>query len=369
MSDLGDIIALASRFAVQGTPAAAEPFHGGHIHESYRVSCRWGDTDSEYLLQQINTVVFPHPELVMENIRRVTGHIEQRLRSQGVQDLDRRVLGLVPTHNGEVCVRDERGSCWRLYRFIGRSHSREMVETPRQAEEAGRAFGTLQWLLSDWAGSRLHETIPGFHDTPMRFAALEQAITADAFGRTTGVRTEIDFILRYRPLAGTLLDLHRRDVIPERIVHNDAKISNILFDAATDETLCVVDLDTVMPGLSLYDFGDMVRSMTCTAAEDESDLSKVRVDLALFEALARGYIGVAYGFLTAAEREHLVLAGRLIVLEQAVRFLTDYLRGDCYYRTTRPGHNLDRCRTQLKLYESLTEHESRMEAIVGHLQR
>ncbi|HVP12502.1 MAG TPA: aminoglycoside phosphotransferase family protein [Phycisphaerae bacterium] len=367
MSNPGDIIAVASRFAIQGRPVAAQPFSGGHIHESYLVSSRWSGQTAEYLLQRINTVVFPRPEQVVSNIRRVTSHIADNLRSRGVHDLDRRVLKLIPVSTGETFLRDDRGSCWRVYRFIGGSHSRQTVRTARQAEDAGRAFGMFQRLLSDWPGSRLHETIPGFHDTSARFRVMEQAIQADAAGRAAAVQEEIGLLMRHQALAGVLLDLHHVGAIPERIVHNDAKISNILFDDSTGEALCVVDLDTVMPGLSLYDFGDMVRSMTCTAAEDEPDTSKVKVRLSFFEALARGYLGVVGEFLTGAEREHLVVAGKLIVLEQAVRFLTDYLNGDCYYRTNRPGHNLDRCRTQLKLLESLDENEARLTEIVAGL--
>jgi len=205
----------------------------------------------------------------------------------------------------------------------------------------------------------LHETIPGFHDTPSRFAALERATQADPRRRTAEARREIECAFLHRSLAGVLLDLHKAGEIPERVVHNDAKISNVLFDGTTGAALCVVDLDTVMPGLAVYDFGDMVRSMTCPAAEDETDLSRVEVQMPLFEALARGYLEAAT-FLTPAERVHLVTAGKLITLEQGVRFLTDFLNGDTYYRTQRSSQNLDRCRTQFKLAESIIQNEAQM---------
>ena len=237
-------------------------------------------------------------------------------------------------------------------------------QTPAQAEQAGRAFGEFQSLLADLPAPRLHETIPDFHNTPLRYAALERAIAADACGRVAAAQPEIEFVGRRRALAPALLDLHRAGEIPERIVHNDAKITNVLLDAATGAGLCVVDLDTVMPGLSLYDFGDMVRTMTSPTAEDETDLSQVEVQLPLFEALARGYLAAAGCFLNAAERAQLVTAGKLITLEQGVRFLTDFLSGDTYYKTQRPDQNLDRCRTQLKLVASLERHEVALTRLV-----
>ena len=274
------------------------------------------------------------------------------------------MLTLVPTHAGEPYHRDVDGSYWRLYPFIESTRVHEVVETAEQAREAGRAFGAFQRLLADLPGPRLHETIPDFHNTPLRFEALERAVQADACNRAAAAKAEIEFAARHRVLAGLLLDAHRRREIPERVVHNDAKISNVLFDQTTGEALCVTDLDTVMPGVALYDFGDMVRSMTCAAAEDETDLSKVEVRMPLFEALARGYLETAGAFLTPAERRQLVFAGKLITLEQGVRFLADFLNGDTYYKTQRPDHNLDRCRSQFKLLESIEQHEALMNRFV-----
>jgi aminoglycoside phosphotransferase (APT) family kinase protein len=277
------------------------------------------------------------------------------------------VLTLVPTHAGEPYHRDAAGGCWRLYRFIEGTRVCEAVETPQQAEFVGRAFGAFQFLLTDFAGPRLHETIPGFHNTPSRYEALDRAVQTDSCNRAAAARAEIDLADRYRPLAGVLLDLHQAGEIPERIAHNDAKISNVLLDETTGEALCVVDLDTVMPGLALHDFGDMVRSMTTTAAEDETDLAKVEVEMPLFEGLARGYLTAAGEFLNPIEREHLVVSGKLITLEQAVRFLTDYLVGDRYYKTHRPNHNLDRARTQFKLLGSIQRYEAEMTQFVERL--
>ena len=361
-----DTETLATRFAVDGRLAHVEPT-SGHINDSFILTYRHRDGSARYLLQRINELVFPRPVEVMDNIQRVTVHVAAKLKTQGVTDIHRRVLTLVLTQEGEPYHRDDAGGCWRLYHFIEGTRVCEAVETPRQAEHAGRAFGTFQSLLADFAGRRLHETIPDFHNTPLRYEALDRAVQTDSFNRVAAARAEIEFAQRYRPLASVLLELHRTGRIPERIGHNDAKISNVLLDETTDEALCVVDLDTVMPGLALYDFGDMVRSMTTTAAEDETDVSKVEMEMPLFEALARGYLVAAGEFLTPMERDSLVTAGKLITLEQAVRFLTDFLVGDQYYKTRRPSHNLDRCRTQFKLLESIEQHDALMNRFVERL--
>jgi Ser/Thr protein kinase RdoA (MazF antagonist) len=228
------------------------------------------------------------------------------------------------------------------------------VSSPTEAEAGGRAFGAFQRRLADLPGPRLHETIAGFHDTPRRYADLEAAVEDDAFGRAAAAREEIGYAMGHRDTAGALLEARRQGRVPERVVHNDAKISNVLFDRKSGEGLCVVDLDTVMPGLSLFDFGDMVRTMTSRAAEDD-DGPDAGVDPALFEALAGGYLSEMGPLLTAGERELLVASGRLITLEIGVRFLTDFLLGDVYFRTAHPEHNLKRCRAQLARHRSLTE--------------
>jgi aminoglycoside phosphotransferase (APT) family kinase protein len=352
--------AIAGRFPVEGRLVAVAPFEGGHINDSFLVTYRHEARSVRYLLQRINDAVFRAPERMMDNIRRVAGHITKGLTSLGTRDAERRVLTVVNTIEDKPCARDATGSYWRLYRFIEGARAHQSVKTPEQAERAGRAFGEFQRSLVDLPGPRLHETIPGFHDTPSRFEALEKAADADPHRRAAAARGEIERAFAYRALAGELLDRHASGEIPERVVHNDAKISNILFDRRTGEALCVVDLDTVMPGLAPHDFGDMVRSMTCPAAEDETDLSRVELQMPLFAALARGYIEAAGAVLTPAERAHLVTAGKVITFEQAVRFLTDFLNGDRYYRTTRANQNLDRCRSQLRLLESITRHEREM---------
>ncbi|MHC4235658.1 MAG: phosphotransferase enzyme family protein, partial [Planctomycetota bacterium] len=312
-------------------------------------------------------VVFVNPLEVIDNERGVTDHVAAALRAQGVQDVSRRVLMQIPTHDGALFHCDRAGHFWRLYRFVERTRVYQTVETPEQAYQVGRSFGMFQLLLADLAGPRLHETIADFHNTPLRFTKLERAAGRDACGRAAAAAAEIEFAHRRRTSASQLIDLRSAGEIPERVVHNDAKISNVLLDNSSGQGICLVDLDTVMPGLALYDFGDMVRSVTTTAAEDERDLSRVDVQMPLFEALARGYLEATGAMLVPAEREHLVTAGRLITLEQGVRFLTDFLEGDAYYKADRPQHNLDRCRTQFKLVESIERQQAQMRRVIERL--
>ena len=360
-----DIESIASNFASAGKLLHWEPFAGGHINDSYLLSFQQSeDRTRRLLLQRINEAVFLDPLLVMDNVQRVTAHILGRLRSCDVRDLERRVLTLWPAADGAPYYCDKAGSCWRLYTYIENTQVFESAQNPQQAEQAGRAFGAFQNLLIDLPGPRLHETIPDFHNTKLRFDALERAARANVCDRAKEVRPEIEFADRHHWVADVLPQLLSQKKILERVVHNDAKISTVLFDNDGREALCVVDLATVMPGLALYDFGDMVRSMTSLCAEDEIDLAQVEIDLAMFAALTRGYLAGVGELLNAVERSHLVFAGKLITVEQGVRFLTDFLQGDTYYKTDHPSHNLDRCRTQFKLADSINRRESEMLQIV-----
>jgi aminoglycoside phosphotransferase (APT) family kinase protein len=259
---------------------------------------------------------------------------------------------------------DAEGNYWRAYRFVEGASAYDAVESTEQAFQAAKAFGRFQKLLAGLPAPRLHDTIPDFHHTPKRFMALEQAIAADVAGRDLLAKPEIAFAFAHQSIAGVLLDAN----LPERVTHNDTKFNNVLLDDATGEGLCVIDLDTVMPGLALYDFGDMVRTTTSPAQEDERDLSRVTMQFPMFEALARGYLSEAGDFLTHAEKQHLVFSGKSIAFEQGVRFLADYLAGDTYYKVHRDGHNLDRCRTQFKLVESIEHQEERMERLVESIE-
>lgn len=348
-------------FQAWGDFVCAEPYGSGHINDTYRVRVSLAGTPAHYLLQRINHDIFKQPEGVMDNIVRVTGHL--RVKMDSVTDASRRTLTVVPALDGHPCVRDPAGNWWRLYLFIEQAHTYDVIENERQAYEAARAFARFQSLLADLPAPRLNETIPAFHNTLSRLDALDAAIAADVFVRKAAVAAEIAFVEERRVWCGHLLERHARGEIPERITHNDTKINNVMLDDATGEGVCVIDLDTVMPGLALYDFGDMVRSATAAAREDERDLSKVGSRIDIFEALVRGYLEGA-DFLLSAEREELVFSGRLITLTIGIRFLTDYLSGDVYFRTHRPGQNLDRCRAQFQMVRSMEEQAAAMAAIV-----
>jgi aminoglycoside phosphotransferase (APT) family kinase protein len=344
---LNEVIA---QFAIDAPVVAIEPFSGpaGHINASYVVTARRG----RFFLQRLNRHVFPDLAALMDNVARVTRHIGGPLR-------------LVPTREGSAYARDDQGDVWRLYDFIEGAVARQSASAA-DAERAARAFGGFQRALADLPGPRLHETIPHFHDTPRRVEAFECAVQRDSVRRAAGARAEIVQVRARRELAALLVEAAASGAVPERVVHNDAKLANVLFDAS-GEALCVVDLDTVMPGLALFDFGDLVRSMATRATEDERDLGRVRLEPELFESIARGYVAATRELLTPAERELLVPAARVIVFEQAVRFLIDHLEGDRYYRIARPGHNLDRCRTQLALLGALLEQEPALARVVARV--
>jgi len=334
---------------------SAAPFGTGLIHRSFCVTVSSG---AQFVLQRINTRVFPHPIALMENIDRVTAHL-----SQIAAGTHRRALELVPAADGRSWAIAPDGAYWRMYRYLAGTRTVDRIESAEQCFIVACAFGDFQQQLSSLPPPRLHDTIPGFHDTPRRMAVLERAIQADAANRVRHAGPEIDFARRREPLAHVLLDAG----MPERVTHNDTKINNVLLDAATGEAVCVIDLDTVMPGLAVYDFGDMVRTATCPAPEDETDLSRIHSRFDYFEALARGYLAGAGPFLTRNEKEHLTAAGKLITFEQGVRFLTDYLSGDTYYPVSRHTHNLDRTRTQFRLLESIESQERPMEQVVRSL--
>jgi hypothetical protein len=353
-----NIRAVAGQFQIYGEFRGAEPYGSGHINDTYCVVFDQAGRTTRYILQRINHGIFKEPVELIENIRRVTTHLAEKMA--GGRDSSRRVLTLVRTRQGLYYHHDEKGNYWRTYLFIEKARSYDTVESPRQAFEAAKAYGHFQKLLADLPAPRLHDTIPDFHHTPKRFAALVKAVENDVSNRAQAAKAEIEFALQRKEITGVLIDAK----LPERVTHNDTKFNNVMLDDVTGEGVCVVDLDTLMPGLALYDFGDMVRTTTSPAKEDECDLTQVRMQFPMFEALVSGYLTSASDFLTAPERKLLAFSGKLITFEIGVRFLTDFLAGDTYFKVCRDGHNLDRCRTQFKLVESIEQQEEQMNELV-----
>lgn len=298
----------------------------------------------------------------MENIRRVTAHLARKITGQ--PDAGRRVLTLVPAFDGNPCWTDGAGGCWRVFPFIEETRTVDVIESPAQAFAVARAFGVFAWHLSDLPAPRLQETISAFHHTPRYFDALMKAVASDVSNRAALARREIEFAMQHEATGHVLLDAH----LPERVNHNDTKINNVLLDMATGEGVCVIDLDTVMPGLAPCDFGDLVRSAANPAREDEPDLSKVEMRFSLYEALLRGYLAGAGEVLTPAEKNLLPVSCQVIAFELGVRFLTDFLSGDVYFKTRREGQNLDRCRVQFKLVESMRLQEASMRRLLEGIQ-
>jgi hypothetical protein len=354
---------VAAQFAILGDFLGAQPYGNGHINDTFAAVFDQGGTEVRYILQRINGHIFQEPVKLIANVAHVTNHIRRKLEASGLQDTSRHVLTLVKTLEGADCHLDKAGCVWRCYLFVEGAKSYDILVSPDQAYQAAKAFGAFQRLLMDYDGPRLFETIPHFHDTRKRFETLQRAIVADRCNRAALVKAEIDFALRNEAIADSLLSLD----LPERITHNDTKLNNVLLDDLTGEGLCVLDLDTVMPGLSLYDFGDMVRTATNPVAEDEPDWSKVQVQVPMFEALARGYLAGTGDTLLPAEQERLVPAGKLLTYECGLRFLTDFLEGDHYFSIQRPAQNLDRCRTQFALLRSLSECEEDLACLVASL--
>ncbi len=358
---------ISRQFQIYGEIQHAETFKIGHINETYSATYDQGGTRVRYIHQKINSHVFQNPPAVMKNLMRVTTHLRRKLELQDASDITRRSLILIPTRNGQSFYRNGNNEFWRTFVFVEGVQTFESVQSPEQALQAGRAFGEFQSLLVDLPGGRLIETIPNFHNTRKRFTALQQAIQKDHYNRAREAKAEIDFALAHENIVDVILDAMARGRIPERITHNDTKFNNVMLDMKTGEAMCVVDLDTVMPGCALYDFGDMVRTTTSPTLEDEKDLAKVTMQMPVFKKLAEGYFSNAGSFLTQAEKNLMAFSGKLITFEIGIRFLTDFLSGDTYFRIHRPGHNLDRSRTQFKLVESIEQQEKAMQKFVDKL--
>lgn len=358
-----DLRTIAGQFLTQGDFVEAFPFGNGHINDTYQARYRTATGEEKYILQRINHNVFKEPDKVMENIERVTRYGREQVVAAGGNP-SRRMLSLVPVRSGASYYRDDQGNTWRVYDFV---HGATMFEAPpdmRVLYSAAKAFGEFQKLLAGLPGERLHETIPNFHHTRKRFEAFQEAVQADRANRAIQVKADIDFILKREADASVVVDLLAQGRLPERVTHNDTKINNVLIDGASGEGLCAIDLDTVMPGSSLYDFGDMVRTGAASALEDEHNTALAGVNIDLFIQLARGYTDAVRDLLIPVEWDLLAFACKLITFEQAIRFLGDYLNQDVYYKIKRPNHNLDRARTQIKMVADMEANMGLMEAIV-----
>ena len=358
-----DLEPICAAFEIEGRFLGSCPVPSGHINETYCSVFELVGEQTRYVNQRINHRVFKEPEKLMENMERVTRFARERIEAAGGDPL-RETLNLVPARDGRSFHRTAEGDYWRTFIFINGARTYDRAENLGLVYAASRAFGAFQKTLSGLPGPRLHETIPDFHNTPKRLAAFLAVLDKDPRNRAAAVEAEIRFVAEREGLVGRVVDGLAAGRIPERVTHNDTKLNNVMIDDLTGEGICVIDLDTVMPGSVLYDFGDSVRLGAATAAEDERDLSKVGFDLGLFDRLAQGYLDSARDFLTPAETELLAFSGLLLTLECGIRFLTDHLNGDVYFRIHRDGHNLDRARTQFKMAAEMESAADEMEAVV-----
>ena len=346
--------AIGAAFEIPGKLVEAAAHGSGHIHETFVARYVDQGTQTRFIHQRLNTGIFQDPAGLMENVARITGHLRQKLEQRGVASPERRCLTLIPARDGGACHHDAEGRVWRSFRFVEGSRSLDTLEHPQQAFEVARAFGAFAEMLADLPPPPLRITVPDFHDLDGRFARFESAVRDDAKDRTATLGDEIERTKRhFEQVRGEIDGLGA--ALPRRIFHHDCKVNNVLLDATSGEALCVIDLDTTMPGTALSDFGELVRSGTCRSPEDTRELAAMRLEPELFAALARGYLEGAGPLLGDAERLALPLAGAVLTLMNAIRFLTDHLEGDSYFRIERPAQNLDRARAQLRLLDLLLE--------------
>ena len=340
----------AEAFAFDRPVGEAERFGAGHINDTFAV---WAaDRSKRWILQRINTDTFTDPAGLMENVTGVTAYLRRQIIERG-GDPDRETLNVIPTLDGKPYYTDTEGGAWRAYIFVEGTVCLQKVENERDFYTAAETFGNFQNQLAGYPAATLHETIARFHDTPNRYANFEKALAADVMGRAKDVGPEIAFIRAREADCRVLVDQLAAGVLPLRVTHNDTKLNNVLIDQATGKGICVIDLDTVMPGLSAYDFGDSIRFGANDCAEDESDQSKVHFSLHLYKVFAEGYLAAAGSAMTEAERRSLPWGAKLMTLECGIRFLTDYLEGDHYFKISRPAQNLDRARTQFTLVQGM----------------
>ena len=345
---------IASKFCVDGEIVSIKSFGNGHINTTNLIQT----TKTQYILQYINKNVFTSPEKLMSNIQKVTSFLNEQ------QDNQLETLNFINSVENKNFYKDDNGDYWRMYEFVKDSLCLEQPESPDDFYECGFGFGNFQKQLNNFPAEQLFEIIPDFHNTPKRFETLLGAIKNDVCGRVKTVKEEIDFALLHKDFYNTLYDKANQGLLPTRVTHNDTKTNNVLLSETTRKAKCVIDLDTIMPGFSVNDFGDAIRAGANTACEDETDLTKVSLDLELFEAFTKGFLNGCDGSLTEQEIMLLPVGAKMMTIECGIRFLTDYLQGDTYFKTNHPTHNLDRCRTQFALVRDMDKKWQQMNEIV-----
>lgn len=355
---------VAMQFALEGELKELSVFGNGHINDTLRATCELADGRTKrYIVQRMNDGIFKNPDELMENVMNVTSFLRKKIIAAG-GDPDRETLNVIPTKDGKNYLTDENGDFWRCYIFIEDATSFDQVEKPEDFYNSAVAFGNFQRLLADYPAATLHETIKNFHNTVSRFTDFKKAVEEDVAGRARDVQKEIQFVLDREADCHVICDALAKGELPLRVTHNDTKLNNIMIDNRIGKGLCVIDLDTVMPGSSLYDYGDSIRFGASTGAEDEQNLDLIWCDLELFEIYTKGYVEGCGGSLTETEIRMMPMGAKLMTLECGMRFLADHLQNDIYYKIHRENHNLDRARTQFKLVADMEAKWNEMNAIV-----
>jgi len=357
-----DLQKIIGQFNIAGTVSAIAPYGSGHINDTYLIETKEPEA-FDYILQRINHKIFTNVPALMDNIQRVTKHIRLKLEALPGADPDREGLTLIPAIDGKNYYQDTEGSYWRVYIFISDNRSYDIVDSPEKAYQGGKMFGKFQAMIADLPGGPLYEIIPNFHNIERRLETYRATLGKDPVGRAASVKAETAFVLERTEEMGTILKLGREGRIPLRITHNDTKFNNVLLDG-NDKGLCVIDLDTVMPGYVHYDFGDSIRTSTNTGAEDDADLSRVEMDIRLFEGYTKGFLEETRNTLNPVELDNLALSGKLLPYMIGLRFLTDYVNGDHYFKIKHEHHNLQRARAQFKLLTSMERQFGEMREIV-----
>lgn len=350
-------------FLVDGEPVSCQRFGSGHINDTFLLVCQDDERKNKYILQRMNNEVFKDIKGLMKNVSGVTEYLRGRIQEEN-GDPDRETLTLIQTKGGAYYFTDSTGNNWRMYRFITGATTYDVVKKPEDFYQSAKAFGHFQRLLAGYPVQELTETIPDFHNTPVRLRTFQKAVEEDICHRAAECQKEIQFVLERADEVGAVMNLLQSGQMPYRVTHNDTKLNNIMIDDITGEALCVIDLDTIMPGASVFDYGDSIRFGANTAEEDERDLSKVSLSLPLFEIYTKGFLEGCEGSLTETEIAMLPMGAKLMTLECGIRFLTDYLQGDTYFKIHRERQNLDRCRTQFALVADMEAKWGKMRAIV-----